>query len=72
MKQITPTTLPVTGFVRLRDIIGPGGPIPVSKSSWWKGIQEGRYPRPVRLGPRMVGWRIADIHALIARLEAGR
>lgn len=58
-------TLPADGFVRLKSIIGPGGPIPVSKSTWWKGVQEGRYPRPVKLGLRITAWRVEDIRALI-------
>jgi hypothetical protein len=66
------TTLPETGFVRLSQIIGnpkanpPIPPIiPVSRSSWWMGVQTGRFPRPVRLGQRMVAWRVADLRALI-------
>jgi prophage regulatory protein len=57
--------LPETGFVRLRSILAPNGPIPVSKSTWWAGVQQGRYPRPVKLGPRITAWRVADIQALI-------
>ena len=26
---------PETGFVRLKQILSPNGPIPVSKSTWW-------------------------------------
>ena len=59
------TFLPQTGFVRLPAIIGPGGPIPVSKSTWWEGIRSGRYPKPVKLGPRITAWRVEDIRALI-------
>jgi prophage regulatory protein len=58
-------SLPTDGFVRLSSIIGPGGPIPVSKSTWWKGVQDGRYPRPVKLGPRITAWRVADIRQFI-------
>jgi prophage regulatory protein len=57
--------LPDAGFVRLSSIIGPGRPIPVSKSTWWAGIKAGRYPQPVKLGPRITAWRVADIEALI-------
>ena len=63
------TGLPRSGFVRLAAIIGPGGPIPVSKSTWWEGVRSGRYPRPVKLGPRITAWRVEDIEALIARAE---
>lgn len=54
-----------TGFRRLRGVIAPGGPIPVSKSTWWAGVKSGRYPKPVKLGPRITAWRVEDIRALI-------
>jgi prophage regulatory protein len=57
--------LPETGFLRLSSILAPDGPIPVSKSTWWQGVQQGRYPKPVKLGPRITAWRIEDIRALI-------
>ena len=73
-------TLPETGYVRLPQIVGraadplskppkPAIPaiIPVSKSSWWAGVASGKYPRPVKLGPRTTAWRIDDIRALIER-----
>ena len=37
----------------------------IAKSTWWAGVKSGRYPRPVRIGPRMVAWRSKDISALI-------
>lgn len=63
--------LPESGFLRLPQIIGDakrGIPavIPVSKSAWWEGCKTGRYPKPVKLGPRTTAWRVSDIHALIA------
>lgn len=57
--------LPASGFVRLSAILGPKGPIPVSKSTWWAGVKTGRFPQPVKLGPRMTAWRVDDIRALI-------
>jgi predicted DNA-binding transcriptional regulator AlpA len=64
--------LPETGFVRLSQIVGdpkavPPIPavIPVSKSSWWQGVKSGRYPKSVKLGPRITAWNVADIRALI-------
>ena len=65
--------LPETGFLRLPQIIGdpkaepPIPPIiPVKKSSWWNGVKSGRFPKPVKLGPRMTAWRVEDIRAFIA------
>lgn len=40
--------------------------IPVKKSCWWQGIRDGRFPKPVKLGPRVTAWRVEDILALIA------
>ncbi|MDP1527502.1 MAG: AlpA family phage regulatory protein [Rhodocyclaceae bacterium] len=65
--------LPETGFLRLPQIIGdpkaepPIPPIiPVKKSCWWDGVKTGRFPKPVKLGPRVTAWRVEDIKALIA------
>ncbi len=54
-----------SGFVRLSEILGPEGPIPVSKSTWWAGVKSGRFPKPMKLGPRITVWRAEDIQALI-------
>jgi predicted DNA-binding transcriptional regulator AlpA len=60
-----PESLPKEGFVRLKSIIAPLGPIPVGKSTWWAGIRDGRYPKPVKLGPRITAWRVEEIRALM-------
>lgn|GEM_PF-3213206 len=41
---------------------------PVSRSAWYAGMADGRYPQPVRLGPRSVAWRPWDIQVLIESL----
>jgi predicted DNA-binding transcriptional regulator AlpA len=56
---------PQTGFLRLGSIIAPRGPIPVGRSTWWAGVKDGRFPQPVKLGPRITVWRVEDIRALI-------
>jgi len=53
------------GLVRLAEILAPVGPIPVSRSAWWIGVKSGRYPQPVKLGPRITAWRAEDIQRLI-------
>ncbi|WP_342395095.1 helix-turn-helix transcriptional regulator [Rhodoblastus sp. 17X3] len=58
-------TLPQTGFVRLSAILAPNGPIPVGRSTWWAGVKEGRFPKPVKLGARITAWRVEDIRAFI-------
>lgn len=62
-----PIGLPKSGFVRLDAILGPGGAIPVSKSTWWAGVKAGRYPKPVKFGPSITAWRVEDIRSLISQ-----
>ena len=64
--------IPETGFLRLTQIIGnkktnPVIPpiIPVGKSTWWMGVRTGRFPQPIKLGPRITAWRVEDIRKLI-------
>lgn len=40
--------------------------IPVGKTTWWAGVKSGRYPAPVKLGPKTTVWRVEDIRAMIA------
>lgn len=54
--------LPETGYVRLFDVLRV---IPVGKSTWWAGVKCGRFPKGVKLGPRITAWRVEDIRALI-------
>lgn len=44
--------------------------VPIPKSSWWRGVKEGRYPQGIKLGPRTTAWRASEINALIDRLTA--
>ncbi len=53
-------------LLRLPAVLAPAGPIPVSKSTWWAGVKSGRFPKPVKLGPRITAWRAEDIQALVA------
>ena len=39
---------------------------PVSRSGWYQGVKDGKYPAPIKAGPRTAMWRSSDIDALIA------
>lgn len=61
-------------LLRLTEIIGdrksepPIPPIiPVSKSTWWAGVKDGRFPSAVHLGARITCWRESEVLALIAK-----
>lgn len=75
----TGAKLPATGLLRLRQIIGdpkaiPPIPalIPIGESTWWAGVKTGRFPRPIKLGPKTTCWRAEDILALIQQVSADR
>ena len=42
--------------------------VPVGRSSWWEGCRTGRYPKPIKLGPRTTVWRAEDIAVFIESL----
>lgn len=39
--------------------------IPVAPSTWWLGVKEGRFPQPIKLGPRTTAWRESEILKLM-------
>jgi prophage regulatory protein len=58
--------IPETGFVRLPQVLSV---IPLGKTSWWEGVKEGRFPKPVKLSPRCTAWKAEDIRELIKTLS---
>jgi predicted DNA-binding transcriptional regulator AlpA len=52
-------------LLRINEIIAPHGPVPVGKSTWWEGVRRGRFPQPIKLGPRISVWRTEDIENLL-------
>lgn len=54
--------LPDTAFLRLPQVLVVW---PVSKSSWYRGVANGKYPKPVHIGDNTSAWRVGDIRALL-------
>ncbi len=63
-----PPPFPAKGFVRLKQIIAPLGPIPIGISSYWKWVKDGKAPQPLKIGPNTTVWRAEEINALLERL----
>jgi predicted DNA-binding transcriptional regulator AlpA len=63
-KPTTSVNLPATGLVRLPTVLAV---FPVSRSHWWAGVKDGRYPAGVKLSERITAWRASDIRELIDR-----
>lgn len=70
---MTNPIIPTAGFLRLKQILGDpkaGIPaiIPISRSSWYEGINAGKYPAPIKLSERCSAWRAEDIRQLVNEL----
>lgn len=61
--------LPKEGFIRLPAVLAL---FPVSASTWWKGVAEGRFPKPTKqFGPRIAAWDVRDIAPLLKGKRGG-
>jgi predicted DNA-binding transcriptional regulator AlpA len=58
--------LPEVGLLRIKQVLQF---IPISKSSWWQGVREGRFPKPRSLSKRVTVWQASDIRTLIDGLR---
>lgn len=58
--------LPDTGYMRLTEILRV---LPICRTTWWKGVKEGRYPKGVKISERVTAWKVEDIQALIEKLN---
>lgn len=62
------------GYLRIWQIIGDKKRnieplLPISRSAFYAGIKEGKYPAPVKLSERTSAWRKADILALLESVD---
>lgn len=56
-------------LIRLSDVLKFY--IPISRSHWYRGIKSGKFPPPIKIGPRSCFYRISDIEALIDACDRG-
>ena len=63
-----PTSLPETGFIRAKALLA--GVVPVARATLHRWVAEGRFPKPVKLGPGTTAWRVEDVRAWIAQRSA--
>lgn len=57
-------TPPVT-LLRKPQVLARTG---IPKSSWDRGVRQGRYPKPVKIGVRAIAWTSTSIDELISGL----
>jgi prophage regulatory protein len=58
-----PPSLPEHGYIRLKTVLAL---IPVSKSTFYQGIRDGRFPAPVRILPNVSA---CDLTGILDRAE---
>lgn len=52
-------------------IIG-GENTPIHRSTLWRGINAGRYPKPLKIGPGTNRWRVSELVAVLEKAAAER
>jgi prophage regulatory protein len=60
-------------FLRVKQIIKPHGLLPISSSTWWLGVKNGKFPKPIThtvLGSKMTLWRKKDINQLLIKINS--
>ncbi len=70
--QDYPKVLPTQGFVRVPQLLAA---LPISRSTLWKMVAEGRFPQPVRpspFGPSVTVWSAHDVHEWIRQALSSR
>ena len=54
-------------LLRIKEVLAR---LSISRSSFLEGCRTGRFPQPIKIGPRTTVWRAEDIAALVERLGA--
>jgi predicted DNA-binding transcriptional regulator AlpA len=50
-----------------------GGEIsPIHRSTLWRGVKSGRYPKPIKVGLGTNRWRASELIAVVERAAAAR
>lgn len=62
-----PNHVELDGFLRLPQVLAL---VPISRSGWYAGVKEGRYPQPVKLSARVSVWKASDIQTFIKGVSA--
>ncbi|MEI7993634.1 MAG: AlpA family phage regulatory protein [Methylococcaceae bacterium] len=70
-----PPQLLESGLLRLNQIVGDKKKnipalIPICKTSFLKGVKDGRFPAPIQLTERTIAWKAQDIKTLINSMGA--
>jgi len=45
---------------------------PIHRSTLWRGVNAGRYPRPLKVSASTNRWRVGELRAMLEKLAATR
>lgn len=65
---MTTTSLPETGYIRAARLVP--AIVPIARSTLHKWVAEGRFPKPVKLGPAVTAWRVEQVREWIEAQSA--
>lgn len=68
MSKDSPKTPPATRLLRQPQVLEMTGI--KSKSTLWRWILDGSFPRPIKIGPRASAWPLETIQVWIAEKQA--
>ena len=68
MKDKDKDDTPLKGYLRLSSVLEL---IPVSRSTWLRGVADKLYPAPIKLAKNTVAWKREDIYSLMKKLNNG-
>ena len=75
----TANTLPATGYIRQKELVGcratsrrpaQSGILPISPTTLWRKVHAGQFPKPVKLSEAVTAWKIEDVKVWMAEREA--
>jgi len=49
-----------------------GTETPIHKATLWRGINAGRYPKPIKVGPSINRWRASEVLAMLDHMAQAR
>ncbi len=58
--------LPKDGVSRINQLLPF---LPISKSTVWAWVKQGRFPKPIKLSPTVTVWRNKDIHQWLNSIQ---
>lgn len=73
------TTLPETGYIRQKDLVGcratprrpaQRGILPISPTTLLRKVAAGEFPKPVRLSEAVIAWRVEDVRRWMEKKDA--